>query len=156
MKLRETIRACQKCPLYKNMQTSPVPPEWVGYPKVAFVIDNILKDENDFFQGVVVGVNRARFLQLLKEIGIENYYLTNLVKCIPTKNRYRAQEIKTCVEWLDYEFEKLKPEYVIGCGPKTKIIKANGYCKSVGIITSSKKEEQEFVNTVRTIIGNDK
>lgn len=156
MKLRDTIRACQKCPLYNNMETSPIPPEWRGHPKVAFVIDNMITDQHDLLQETITGVNRTRFLSLIKEAGVEDYYLTNLVKCAPTNKYYRVAHIKTCIEWLVYEFEILKPEIIIGCGPKTTVIKADFYFKSVGIITSSKKEEQSFVDQLRIAAKNDK
>ena len=146
MKLKETIRTCQKCPLFNNMLTSPVPPEWVGYPKVAFVIDNMLTAENDLMQEVITGVNRTRFIQLIKLGGIENYYLTNLVKCMAGTPRYSVATIKLCSEWLDYEFGLLKPKTVVACGKNARKIKADFYVDGINRIVSSKKTEKNFLD----------
>lgn len=154
MKLRETIRACQKCPLFNNMNTSPVPPEWVGHPKIAFVIDNVITSENDLMQEVIVGVNRTRFIQLIQSTGIDDYYLTNLVKCAVNKPRYSANMIKVCSEWIDYEFNLLKPKVVIACGKNAKKVRADFYTDGVSRIVSSKKNEQDFLDILRQ--ANDK
>lgn len=154
MKLRETIRTCQKCPLFKNMLTSPVPPEWVGYPKVAFVIDNMLTTENDLMQEVITGVNRIRFIQLIKSAGIEDYYLTNLVKCISGTYRYSANTIKVCSEWIGYEFGLLKPKVVVACGKNARKIKADFYVDGINKIVSSKKTEKNFLDLLGQV--NDK
>jgi uracil-DNA glycosylase family 4 len=136
------------------MDTSPVPPEWIGRPTIAFVIDNMLTSENDLMQEVIVGVNRTRFIQLIESSGIEDYYMTNLVKCVLKKPSYSAAMIKICSEWIDHEFSLLKPKVVIACGKNARKIRADFYTEGVSRIVSSKKNEEKFLDLLRQ--ANDK
>lgn len=156
MNLRETIRACDRCSLHKNMETCPVPPEWTGHPILAVVVDSVITENNDFMQEVITGVNRKRFIQLLGEAGITDYYLTNLVKCKPNNGRYTAANIKACKEWISYEFERLKPKLIVGCGKNTAKIFAHHYFPSVNTIVSSRKSEEEFIDKLKVLYDKQK
>ena len=47
------------------METSPVPPDWSGFPEVMFIIDTNLGAINDFDQKPITGVTHTRFMQIL-------------------------------------------------------------------------------------------
>ena len=115
MKLKDLVRNCQKCPLHKNMLTSPVPPEWSGHPDLMIISSKAINDDNDLMQENITGLDRLRFLTLLKLAEFDNYFLTSVVKC-KSNNKYSKEEIATCIEWIYEEYTRLSPKKVILCG----------------------------------------
>ena len=71
----------------------------------------------------------------LDRAGVDDYYITNVVKCRPLDNRTpTASEAKICKSYLDEEIARVKPEYVVTLGAlasktvlkKSKITQAHG------------------------------
>lgn len=71
---------------------------------------------------------QGRSGQLLREelasAGIQDVFITNIVRCRPPDNRPpKPDEIKACRPYLDYELEKVKPDFVLTLGsPATKAV----------------------------------
>ena len=124
MSLQDEIRACTRCSLCKNMQTSPVPPEWQGNPKIMFVVDSTISRGHDLCQTPLIGVGRTRFIQLIEKY-FEDWYITSLVKCSTKSSVYTKTSINECKKWLDEEKKRLKPEVVVGCGER---VRTNALC----------------------------
>jgi len=158
MNLQEKIRCCEKCPLFKNMSITPIAPDWVGSPKVMFIIDSRLNQINDFEQSPITGVTKARFLTLV-ESKFSSYYITPFVKCIGAYPRSKAT-IDICKEWIEHEINTVNPKVIIGCGALIKNnISCNYYCQSPSKIIESLSNEKKFekiLTEARNITDGDK
>lgn len=115
MGIREEINNCKLCPLYQNMQTSPIGPEWYGHPQIMIIIGRPPKMENDFLQEVITGTDRKILIEYLNKYLGDKWYITNNVKCIPSNTSYTRYS-KICSSWLIEEIERVKPRYIIGIG----------------------------------------
>lgn len=73
-----------------------------------------------------VGKSGELLNQLLKENGLDRrkIYVTNVVKCRPPGNRTpTANEMKACKPYLDAEFDRIKPKFVLLLGaPALKVV----------------------------------
>ena len=143
MSLQEEIRLCKKCQLCTKMETSPVPPEWVGQPKVMFITDTLISMHHDFEQTPLIGINRIRFIQLIEKYFTE-WYITPLVKCSPKNSTYTQADYKICTEWITEEIKRVKPKIIVGCGKVPKYIKCDYETMSAARIIQSKKNEEAF------------
>jgi uracil-DNA glycosylase family 4 len=155
MNLKDEIKGCKKCPLYSNMLSSPISPEWVGSPKIMFVITPPVKEENDFFGESIVGLNRIRFLQLLEEASLSSYFITSLVKCKPIKTTYTKKNIEDCKGWLVEEFNRLNPNHIVFCGKTpssiSSLFKKYTETHAINKIVSNRQNEQEFKDLISRI-----
>jgi len=126
------------------METSPIPPEWNGFPEVMFIIDVNIGPHNDFEQSPIISVVRTRFLQLINN-HFEDWYLTPFVKCRPKSTTYNKKNMGDCSFWLKEEIKRLNPKVLVACGSRIdKIIQCDYICKTPTQITMSSKNEKEF------------
>ena len=57
------------------------------------------------------------FLRLIKTLKIEDYYLTNVMKCSTPKNRApEKMEIKRCAPYLEFEIKLQRPKVIFFLG----------------------------------------
>lgn len=157
--LKELIWACEKCPLYKTVQVSPLAPEWSGDPRggVMCILGGPVKYENDFQQEVISGVDRIGLINTLKD-KLDSWYITRLIKC-PANNTSGSYTKKTkaaCKTWITEEIQRLRPNLIIGFGSDVqKILGANDhppwakcdyYLPSVHNVLSSEKNKQQLIS----------
>lgn len=127
------------------METTPVPPEWQGSPKVMFIIDSTLNMEHDFQQTPLTGATRIRFIQLIENAIGDEWYITPLVKCRPSGSTYTAKNLNLCTEWIKEEIARLGPKIIIGCGTRVgKYVKCNYETMSPTRIVQGRKNELVF------------
>ena len=109
---------CTKCSLYKTAQSVCLLGQGPKPAKVMFIGEAPGHREDDInkpFQG-----DAGKILdEIFQAIGIQRskVYITNTVRCRPPKNRKpKAPEIKACRVWLEYELDKVKPDYIVLLG----------------------------------------
>lgn len=135
------------------METSPIPPEWEGIPKVMFIIDSKLTKLHDFEQYPISGVTKTRFITLIEKY-LKSYYITPFVKCIPNSQTYSKKNINDCLQWLNYEIGLVDPKYIIGCGSTVnKYIHCDYTIYSPSKIIESAKNEQKFEKILKEIVN---
>lgn len=133
------------------METSPIPPEWRGTPRIIFIIDTTISMDHDFAQSPVIGANRVRFIQLIEKY-FTDWYITPLIKCKPKNLRYSSKEMKLCTNWIDEEIKRVKPEIIVGCGSKVPLyINCDYETMSPVRIVQSKKHEEIFEGILKQI-----
>ena len=131
------------------METSPIPPEWVGDPKVMFIIDTTIPMAHDFAQTVVMGATRIRFIHLIEE-HFKDWYITPLVKCKPKNKTYLVKDYQECTKWIQYEITKVAPKIIVTCGSNaTKYIGGDFSTMSPVRITQRKKHEEMFTDVLK-------
>lgn len=136
------------------METSPVPPEWQGSPKVMFVIDSTLNMDHDFQQAPITGATRIRFIQLIENILGDEWYITPLVKCRPLGSTYTVKNLNVCTEWIKEEISRLGPQIIVGCGTRVeKYVKCNYVTMSPTRIVQGRKNELLFEELLIKIKG---
>lgn len=127
------------------MILGPIAPEWKGDPTggIMFILSQNITAENDMMQEVVSGVNRSILIKMIEEYS-PNWYITNFVKCRPQEGcNYKAGETRTCINWLDIEKERVKPNLIIGFGANLKkFVDCNHYLPSVNNLVGSQKNRQ--------------
>jgi len=112
------------CPLHKDMpDTCPVPGVGPIDAKIMLVGEALGEDES-LLEKPFVG-RCGKFLdEMLKKAGLvrSELYITNVVKCRPTKNNGKSNrppsksEINICKGWLWRELQLVKPEIVVTLG----------------------------------------
>lgn len=133
------------------MDTSPIPPEWTGDPKVMFIVDTTISMAHDFAQTTVIGATRIRFIHLIEEY-FKDWYITPLVKCKPKNKTYLKKDYEECTKWINYEIGKVKPIVIVTCGSNaTKYVEGDFFTTSPVRITQSKKHEEMFSKTLLDI-----
>lgn len=119
--LNSQIKSCQKCPLYKDTPCGPVP--GIGPDKASLMIVGEALGEDESIVGEPFVGLCGRFLdKMLDKAGLirEEIYITNAVKCLPTKNNKlrtpSKKEINACKKWLWLELTKVAPQYILTMG----------------------------------------
>lgn len=118
----EYIKGCDLCPLQGDTYAYPRIHRGEG-PKVMF-IGMCPGDKEAIKHEVFVGPSGRLLDEWIQILGIENYYITNVVKHRPTTqignkriDRYpNKTEIDACLPYLDTELEKEQPDYIITLG----------------------------------------
>src|SRR5438445_2346758 len=117
---REDIRDpnCTLCPLHKDAQY--VCLMGTG-PKKAklMIVGEAPGEREDAEHAAFVGPAGTLLTELLEEAGIkrEECYITNAVKCRPMDNATPGRkEVKECAGYLRREFDKTRPEIILGFG----------------------------------------
>ncbi len=142
--LHEQIRACQACKLGAG-RTNAVPGDGPEQAAIVFIGEGPGFHEDK--QGrPFVGAAGQFLVELLDSInlGREEVFITNVVKCRPPANRDpEPDEIKACQEHLERQLELIRPQMVITLGrfsmaryfPNAKISKIHGQPKKMdGVI----------------------
>lgn len=144
MSLKEEIMACRRCALFQLMETTPIPSNWEGFPKVMFIIDTNIGAMHDLEQSPMTGVVHARFMQLVKKY-LGDWYITPFVKCRPKNTTYTKKNMGECSYWLKEEIKRLEPSILVACGSRIDTyIQCDFICKTPVQITNNIKNEKEF------------
>ena len=120
--LKEQIKGCTKCKELVSSRRQVVPGDGSVPARVLFV--GLAPGRNG---ADITGIPFTRdpsgnlFRETVAKTNIENYFVTNIVKCNPkdSKGRNRtpsAQEIENCREFLSLEISKIKPYFVVPLG----------------------------------------
>lgn len=116
--LRQQCLGCKKCALYET-RTNVVFGDGQRDAEVMFVGEG--PGENEDLQGLpFVGRGGQLLDDMLKIIDLErkkNYYIANIVKCRPPKNRDPlATEQEACIGWLYEQIDLVKPKIIVCLG----------------------------------------
>jgi uracil-DNA glycosylase family 4 len=125
---------CTKCPLHAGARN---PCVWGEGPKHAkvMVIGEAPGRQEDERARPFIGQSGQLIRTELGRAGIDDVYITNVVKCRPPDNRTpTAGEAKICKAYLDEEIRRVAPEFVVTLGAlasktvlkKSKITQAHG------------------------------
>lgn len=121
--LNKRIQGCVKCGLCKLMpHERPV----VGYGKPwakFFIVSDFPRKEESLLEEPLAGLNHMflkKCLQVVK-IDIEDCYISNFLKCRPTKDGKNnrpphKKEKNMCYTWLNEEIDEIKPKVILGLG----------------------------------------
>lgn len=116
-KLFQTVKNCQKCPLYKS-RTHLVFGK--GNPKTKLMLIGEAPGREEDLRGEpFVGAAGKLLTTLLNEVGIkrEEIYITNILKCRPPRNRDPLpEEIDTCIPILRAQIQIISPEIICTLG----------------------------------------
>jgi DNA polymerase len=139
--LCEEIKACQNCILCQG-RTNAVPGEGPEDADIMFIGEGPGFHEDR--QGrPFVGAAGNYLNELLEKIdlGRQNVYVTNVVKCRPPGNRDpQAAEIDACRSYLDKQIDLIRPRLIVTLGrfsmqryfPGASISRIHGQPKRVG------------------------
>ena len=117
------IMSCEKCPLVKKMPLGcPVP--GVGREATMMLVGEALGKDEAILEEPFVGQCGKLLDKLLGEAGLDRkrLFITNTVKCRPTKNNGKSnrppskEEIDACKGWLWQEIKLVKPKCIITLG----------------------------------------
>lgn len=144
--LNQELLNCKACPLWET-RTQVITGEGISEAKV-LLLGEAPGGHEDMISGRVftgeAGKQLQDFLNLI-EIKRNQIYLTNTVKCRPTKpstrGRYgpyanrkpKAMEIKACSQWLDQELRLVSPKVIVTLGavPLAKLLAKNIPMKAI-------------------------
>ena len=93
-----------------------------------------------------VGRSGTILRNTLAELNINNYYITNLVKCRPPGNRDPTEsESKNCFPYLKLQLKKLNPKIIctLGRHSTSKVLAASG--KEMKTITDQRGSEVDII-----------
>ncbi len=128
-----TIKGCIDCPL-RDTCIQTVPGSGSGLSRVMFVGEApgaVEDNEGDPFMGPSGELLRG----MVAEVGIEDAFYTNVLKCRPPNNRDPKQsEIDACLHYLDEQILTLEPKVIVTVGryamvqfmPDDSIMKVHG------------------------------
>lgn len=118
MTLTEQIRKCEACPLHLTRKNVVVG-SGSKNPEVLFIGEAPGPSE-DMTGEPFIGLSGQLLKAWIKELGITNYAITNVVKCFPNVNgKIRPpsdKEVDKCKHWLDEQILELKPKYIVAVG----------------------------------------
>lgn len=125
-----SLRNCTFCvDLSSNRTNVVVGDGTISNPKVVFVGEAPGKNE-DIQSKPFVGRSGQVLRQVLDALGYSKneYYITNVVKCRPPKNRDpKIEEAKNCFPYLKLQLETMNPEVICSLGTHaTKYLISNG------------------------------
>jgi len=113
--LSSEIKACQKCDLCKT-RTNTVTGRGSPNPDIVFIGEAPGADEDA--QGKpFVGRSGMLLDRCIRENGIKDYTILNIIKCRPPENRKpTTEEIEACKPWLEQQLELLNPKIIVCLG----------------------------------------
>ena len=138
--LNNLIRNCKKCSLFETRQYA-----LCGEGDINARIMLIAQAPGEFENKegrMFIGPSGKVLDKLFKQAGLkrENFYITNLVKCmLPQCRRPKQIEIQTCGNYLDREIELVDPEFLVPLG----YFAARYTFEKYGIPVPDKKEFKE-------------
>ena len=116
--LCQKITVCRKCEILVKNRTQVVPGDGAEGADIMFVGEAPGRHEDQ--QGrPFVGPAGMYLEQLLASInlGREQVYITNIIKCRPPGNRDPLpSEIQNCHKWLEEQIELMRPKMVVTLG----------------------------------------
>lgn len=115
--LKELIRRCKKCPLYKQ-RTNPVPGE--GPPTTNLMLIGEAPGRTEDLSGrPFVGQAGMLLTRTLESMGVRRatVYITNVVKCRPPENRTPLhEEVLACLPYLVEQIKAVRPKVILTLG----------------------------------------
>lgn len=118
-KLVSEVSSCTLCPLHITALNGVV---YRGTPVTNCVmfVGEAPGVKEDLQGSPFVGPSGKLLDQLIEELGIKDYYITNVVKHIPRKGSTvrppTQEEITSCIPYLEREIELLKPRLIVALG----------------------------------------
>jgi DNA polymerase len=111
------VSTCTKCGLHKT-RTRTVPGQGSPHPEIMFVGEGPGEEEDR--QGLAfVGAAGQLLTKMIEAMGLtrEEVFIGNIVKCRPPNNRQpTAEEMQTCIPYLERQIEILKPRIIVALG----------------------------------------
>lgn len=123
-KLSAEMRDCAKCALCTT-RTSVVVGR--GDPSSPLVFIGEAPGAVEDIEGVpFVGPAGKLFDELLAKVGAQSFYIINIVKCRPPKNKFPGDDesqfgveiVAECLPWLDQQLELIAPKVIVLVGKK--------------------------------------
>ena len=115
--IRAQVEACRKCPLADGRTQTVF---GVGNPSARVLIVGEAPGKNEDLQGEPFVGAAGKFLDEMLSIidlGRENCYITNIVKCRPPKNRDPMQtEQDACISFLRAQTKLIQPKIIVCLG----------------------------------------
>jgi len=115
--LHKDIRTCTQCSLCKT-RIKPVLPEGNFHSRIVMIAQSPGKVENQTGR-MFTGPTGKVFDELLEnaDVSRDDFYLTNLIKCMLIKSRDPSREQRdACTPWLIKEIEIIQPEVIVPLG----------------------------------------
>jgi uracil-DNA glycosylase family 4 len=115
--VEQAIRSCTRCPLAQS-RTHAVP-GWGPPDAPAMLVAEKPGWKEDQRGLPMIGPTGELFDTLLGEVGLSrrDFYITNVVKCMPPKKTPLALEwIEACEPWLRDQIRLLRPRELVLCG----------------------------------------
>ena len=115
--LKESISSCTRCSLHKT-RIKPVLPEGSPRSGIMMIAQSPGKVENVTGR-MFTGPTGKVFDELLSDAGVQrnDFYLTNLIKCMLVKSRDPSREQwDACTPFLIKEIELIKPKVIVSLG----------------------------------------
>jgi uracil-DNA glycosylase family 4 len=125
-------KSCDNCDLHRNATHVCIMGQGSLMADIMVVLDSPGFGEDK--KGKALEGKMEKFVHsLLHEAGInpDDVYITNSVKCRPPeKKTIKASELKACSEYLELEFKRVKPKYVLAMGSTSmKAVLGTGHGK---------------------------
>lgn len=117
VELHEQIKSCTKCELFKT-RTNAVPGQGQLNTDIMFIGEGPGKSE-DLKGQPFVGAAGKFLDELLSKInlGREDVFITNVVKCRPPANRDpKEEEVKICWPYLEEQIKQINPKLIVTLG----------------------------------------
>lgn len=115
--LKDEIENCSKCSLFETRKNAL---SFEGNTEARVMLVAQAPGEKEDTEGrMFVGPTGKALDELFDELGLErnNFYLTNLIKCmLPDYRKPKKEEIETCSEFLDREIELVNPQIISPLG----------------------------------------
>lgn len=107
--------SCRACPLSAGATNVCVWGEWRGEPGTLMVVGEAPGGVEDRQGRPFVGPSGRLLDSTLSSLGIENYYVTNAVKCV-SSGPPDSQAIRACAGYLDEEIRAIRPKAILALG----------------------------------------
>ena len=133
--LKEDIKNCTRCSLYKNMPLGPILS--VGNKSNMMIVGEAPGEREGVLEEPFVGLAGKTLDKILEKCGLQrdNFYICNTVNCRPmdgNKNRKPTkEEIKTCSSWLYEQIKLVQPKliFTLGITPTQFLLEKKGVLK---------------------------
>jgi uracil-DNA glycosylase family 4 len=114
-RVRKEVENCKRCELHKKRKKV-VFGDGNPYSQLLIIGEAPGKEEDE--NGIpFVGRAGKLLRKLLREAGLKEFYITNVVKCRPPNNRTPLKkEIEACLPFLEKQIAILKPKIILVLG----------------------------------------
>jgi len=115
--VRNCTLGCKRCVLAKTRKGTVLSRGQNVYDSPVMFIGEAPGREEDETGEAFVGASGKLLDRWIKRMGIENYYITNIVRCRPPNNRKPLRhEINSCIDFLQWEINAIKPKAIVTLG----------------------------------------
>lgn len=120
MDLQTTIKSCKRCQLCRQLDSGVDPLPGITYGIGPSNVDTMIVCESPTMENMIlehydVTLAQKTFIKILKEAGVQKYYITNIIKCYSEEN-YKKHEIEACYKLFQEELNQIKPKRIITSG----------------------------------------